>query len=468
MNYGTTSSMIEASFEKEVLPGLSEFIKIDNLSPFYDLEWNSNGKQDKAAQFILDWVKAQSVDGLKAEIIKDADKSPLIFVEIDARGGSTKNFMLYGHFDKQPHFTGWAEGLGPTIPVIRDGFLYGRGGADDGYAIFSAIVGIKAIQDQGLPHGRVVIVIEGSEESGSPHLVHYLNQLKERIGEPDLMVCLDSGAQDYDRLWVTSSLRGNLIVDITCEVLAEGVHSGAGTGLAPDSFMILRNILDRLEDSTTGRVNSAFQVEIPQERIEDAQKVADLKKEHILEHVKLIEGVKGMSNDYAQLILKNTWEPTLCLTGASFIPPHETAGNVLRPKTTLRLSMRLPPSLDAPQAAEKLIQILSENPPYNAKITCVKRAPGSGWNNKKLSNKLHESLNTTSLKLWGKEYLSFGEGGSIPFIKQLADSFPSCEIVVIGVLGPNSNAHSCNEGLHIDYCKKITATLAHTLSDYSI
>jgi acetylornithine deacetylase/succinyl-diaminopimelate desuccinylase-like protein len=467
MNFEATNKLIESEFDKSVLPGLCDFIKIDNLSPFFDLEWNSNGKLEKAAEFLLNWVNGQGVKGLKAEILKDEDKTPLLLVEIDANG-SDKNFLMYGHFDKQPHFSGWAEGLGPTTPVIKDGFLYGRGAADDGYAVFSAVLGLKAVQEQGLKHGRVVIVIEGSEESGSPHLVHYINKLKDRIGAPDLLVCLDSGAQDYDTLWITTSLRGNLIVDITCEVLEEGVHSGAGTGLAPDSFRILRHILDRVEDSKTGKVNDIFHAEIPKQRIEDAKKVAELKKDHILEHVKLVPGVKGCSDDYTELILKNTWEPTLCVTGASHIPPHETAGNVLRPKTTLRLSMRLPPNLDAVKAADQLVEILSKDTPYNAKLTVTKRAPGSGWNNKELSQKLHQSLNNTSLKLWGREFLSFGEGGSIPFIKQLADSFPQCEIVVMGVLGPNSNAHSCNEGLHIEYCKKITATLASTVVDYSI
>jgi acetylornithine deacetylase/succinyl-diaminopimelate desuccinylase-like protein len=466
MNYEATTKHIDIEMEKEILPNLSEFIRIDNLSPFYDTEWNSNGKQDKAAHFCLDWVLKQNIKGLKGEIVKDEDKSPLIFIEIDAQG-SDKNILLYGHFDKQPHFTGWAEGLGPLLPVIKDGFLYGRGSSDDGYAIFSSICGIKAIQEQGQKHGRVVIVVEGSEESGSPHLIHYINALKDRIGEPDLMVCLDSGAQDYDRLWVTTSLRGNLIIDVTVDVLTEGVHSGAGTGIAPDSFMILRNILDRIEDSKTGKVNEVFHVEIPQQRIDDCKKVADLKKEAILRHVKLVEGVKPVSDDFCELLLKNTWMPTICITGASGFPPHETAGNVLRPSTTFRISMRLPPTLDAHKAADMLDEIIRENPPFNAKITTVKRSPGNGWNNKEYSEKLHNSLNNTSLKLWGKEYLNFGEGGSIPFIKLLADSFPKCEIIVIGVLGPNSNAHTCNEALHIDYCKGITSTLAHTIADYS-
>ena len=262
MNYEKTTQFVEEKFETELLHGLSEFIKIDNLSPFYDTEWNTNGKLEKAAQFCLDWVLKQEVAGLKGEIIKDEDKSPLIFIEIDARG-SEKNFLIYGHFDKQPHFTGWAEGLGPTTPVIKDGWLYGRGGADDGYSIFSAVTAIKAIQTQGQSHGRIVIIIEGSEESGSPHLISYLNKLNERIGVPNLMICLDSGAKDYDTLWVTTSLRGNVTIDLTVEVLQEAVHSGVGTGIAPDSFMVIINLLERIEDSKTGKIIDTFQVEIP-------------------------------------------------------------------------------------------------------------------------------------------------------------------------------------------------------------
>lgn len=467
MNYETTSKIVEVEFEKEILPALCDFVRIDNLSPFFDLEWNSNGKLEKAAEFCLNWAARQGIKGFKGEIIKDEDKTPLIFIEIDAQG-SDKNFMLYGHFDKQPHFTGWAEGLGPTTPVIKNGYLYGRGAADDGYSIFSSILAIKSIQDQGHKHGRIVICIEGSEESGSPHLIPYINSLKDRIGVPDLMVCLDSGAQDYDTLWITTSLRGNLAIDLTVQTLEEGVHSGAGTGLAADSFMIIRNLLDRVEDSKTGKLHDMFHVEIPQQRVEEAKKVAQLKGEEVLKHVKLSSGVKAMSEDHTELILKNTWEPTLCLTGASGFPPHETAGNVLRPWSTVRMSMRLPPTKDANEAIEQFDSLLTTNPPFNAKVTTVRRTPGNGWNNKELSEKLHTSLNTTSKSLWGREYLSFGEGGSIPFIKLLADAFPKCEIVVMGVLGPNSNAHSCNEALHIDYCKKITCTLAHTLADYSL
>lgn len=466
MNYETTQKIVEEQFTKEILPNLSEFIKIDNLSPAYDKEWNTNGKLEHAAKFCLDWALKQGIKGIKGELIKDEDKTPVIFIEIEALN-SDKNILMYGHFDKQPHFTGWAEGLGPTTPVIKDGFLYGRGGADDGYAIFSCITALKAIQEQGGKHGRIVLLIEGSEESGSIHLVPYITKLKDRIGTPDLLVCLDSGCQDYDTLWITNSLRGVVILDVTVETLEEGVHSGAGSGLAPDSFTVLRNILDRIDDSKTQKVIEEFHVEVPKNRLDEINRVAELKKEKVLEHVKLTPGVEPLTHDYTELIIRNTWAPTLVVVGASGLPAHDTAGNVLRPNTSFRLSMRLPPTYDPNVAMERLNEIVTKDPPFNAKITTSRKNPGPGWNNKQFSQKLHDSLNTSSQKLWGKEYFSFGEGGSIPFIKLLADSFPECEIIVCGVLGPNSNAHSCNEALNIGYCKNITSTITHTLHDYS-
>jgi acetylornithine deacetylase/succinyl-diaminopimelate desuccinylase-like protein len=467
MNYESTTKHTEDHFEKDILNALCEFVKIDNLSPFFDSEWNSNGKLERAANFCLDWALNQGVKGIKGEVLKDADKSPLIFIEIDAFNGATNTIMLYGHFDKQPHFSGWAEGLGPTTPVIKNGFLYGRGAADDGYSLFSSISALRAVQLQGGKHGRVVIVIEGSEESGSPHLIPYLEKLADRIGSPDLMICLDSGALNYDTLWMTSSLRGAVAIDLTVECLQEGVHSGAGTGLAPDSFTIIRQLLDRIEDSKTGIVTKELHVEIPENRLQEAKAIADIEKENVFSAVKFLPGVKPLTDDYTELLLNNTWRPTLCVTGASGFPPHEIAGNVLRASTTVRCSVRLPPTLDGDKATEILENILTKDIPYNAKVTLQKRTPGNGWNNKDFSQRLQKSLDTSSLKLWGKETMSFGMGGSIPFIKMLADKFPKCEIVVCGVLGPDSNAHSCNEALHIQYCKNITTTIAHTINDYS-
>jgi acetylornithine deacetylase/succinyl-diaminopimelate desuccinylase-like protein len=466
MDYQKTKSIIDAEFENEVIPNLSEFIKIDNLSPSFDKEWNTNGKLEQAAKFCLDWALLQGIEGIKGEVIKDADKTPLIFIEIAARN-SSKNYMLYGHFDKQPHFNGWAEGLGPITPVIRDGKLYGRGGADDGYSLFSSICSIKTIQQLGGSHGRVVLIVEGSEESGSPHLMSYIEALKDRIGKIDLMVCLDSGALNYDTLWVTTSLRGLAMIDVTVEVLDEAIHSGTGSGFVADSFMILRNILDRIENSQTGRIIDEFQVEIPQKRLEDAQKASSILKEKVLDRIKIKNGVSPLSNDYTQLLLNTTWRPTLTVTGQDGLPPVEIAGNVLRSSTSIRLSVRLPPTLDAKYASEFLDNLIKKDPPHNCKISTIIRHPGSGWSAQVFSDKLHQTLEKSSKNLWGQDYLCFGEGGSIPFIKNLNDFFPECEILVIGVLGPNSNAHCCNEFLHIDYCKNITNTLAHTLNDFA-
>ena len=355
--------------------------------------------------------------------------------------------------------------MGPLLPVIRGDLLYGRGGADDGYALFSSILAVKNLQKQGIPHGRVVVLIEGSEESGSIHLMNYVNKLKSRIGEPNLCICLDSGCLNYDQLWLTTSLRGVVNIDLTVQVLNEAIHSGEGTGLAADSFMILRNILDRLEDSKNGKIIDEFQVEIPKNRIAECKQVALIEGDTVFKKLKFTEGTKPMSNDNTELLLNNTWRPTLAIVGASGLPEHSTAGNVLRSSTTVRLSMRLPPSLDASKAASRMVEILESNPPYNCKIVAKLHAAGPGWNSNDLSEKIKKSLKTSSDKIFGRDIMSYGMGGSIPFIKQLGDNFPTSDFLVLGLLGPGSNAHTVNECLHIPYCKKLTTIVSHALGD---
>ena len=154
--------------------------------------------------------------------------------------------------DKQPEFTGWADGLSPWEPVLRDGKLYGRGGADDGYAVFSSLTALRLLQEQKIPHARCVVLIEACEESGSYDLPHYVERLADRIGSPTLVVCLDAECGNYDQLWCTTSLRGNLVGDLVIEGLTEGIHSGAGTGIAPSVFRIARTLLARVESDVNG------------------------------------------------------------------------------------------------------------------------------------------------------------------------------------------------------------------------
>lgn len=465
LNIDQASEFVENEFKTSILDSLCEYVRIPNLSPNFDPEWSTNGNQEKATTHLLDWVNKQGVKGLKAELIQESGRTSIIFMEVAAQGGSTKNHFMYGHFDKQPHFTGWAEGLGPTTPVIKGDRLYGRGGADDGYAIYACIAGIKAVQAQNRPHARIVIIIEGSEESGSPDLVPYLNKLKDRIGTPDIVFCLDSGCLDYDTLWITTSLRGVVMADFHVEVMEEAVHSGSGGGIAPDSFMIIRNILDRIENSTTGEVDKVFQVEIPKHRVEEMEQVAKYLGKGVYDKVKLLPGVKPTSDNHVQVLKNSTWMPSCTIIGASGFPPHKTAGNVLRASTDVRLSVRLPPTKDGNEGKDQLVKMFTENPPFNAKVENTFSFGATGFNSKAFSEKLRGSLDHCSQKLWGKPSMLFGEGGSIPFMNSLLQQFPSCEFVVVGVLGPESNAHSVNEFLHIPYCKKIVTTVSYILAD---
>jgi acetylornithine deacetylase/succinyl-diaminopimelate desuccinylase-like protein len=464
LNIEKTISFIETQFTNDALPALQEYITIDNLSPSFDKEWATNGKLEKAAEFLLKWASSQNIKGFKGEVMKDQGLTPIIFIEIEGEVNGKSAFM-YGHFDKQPHFTGWSEGLGPLLPVIRGDLLYGRGGADDGYAIFSSVLAVKNLQDQGIPHGRVVILIEGSEESGSIHLMTYVNKLKDRIGQPNLCICLDSGCLNYDQLWLTTSLRGVVNIDLTVQVLNEAIHSGEGTGIAVDSFMIVRNLLDRIEDSSSGKVIDEFQVEIPKNRIEECRKVAAIEGDKVWAKVKFAENVRPMTSDNTEILLNNTWRPTVAIVGASGLPEHSTAGNVLRASTTVRVSMRLPPTYDSQKAAKRLVEILEANPPFNCKVTAKLGGAGAGWNSNDLSQQIQASLKRSADRVFGREIMSFGMGGSIPFIKQLGDNFPNSDFLVLGLLGPGSNAHSINECLNIPYCKKLTVVVSHTLGD---
>ena len=450
MDYDKTIKEISNEFDTNIIPSLSDYIRIDNLSPNYDPEWETNFKLEKAGYHLLVWSLNQGVKGMKGELIKEPGRTPMVYLEIPPQG-SDKTILLYGHFDKQPHLGEWAEGLGPTKPVIKDGNLYGRGASDDGYSTYTCVSAIKAIQSQKGKHGKIIITIEGGEESGSP----------------DLMVCMDSGCKDYNTFWITTSLRGVCVLDLTVECLEESVHSGSGSGIAPDSFTIMRILLDRLQDSKTGKSLVPIDVEIPSYRIEDAKKLGEYMKEKCVNDiVKLSPGVKPLSDDYSEIILNNTWRSTVVVTGMSYFPPAETAGNVLRAKTQCRISVRLPPIFNCKQSEVVLKEILEKDPPFNSKVTCKIMVSGNGWAAKDLCEPLKKSFNESSKKIFGKEFYNCGEGGSIPFIAELGELFPKCEMLVTGVLGPGSNAHCLNECLNLDYTTKMIVALSHSVHDF--
>jgi acetylornithine deacetylase/succinyl-diaminopimelate desuccinylase-like protein len=460
-------SYIDQFWENEILPTISRYIEIPNESPEFDSKWRENGHMQRAVALVQQWVERQGIHQSKLEIFSPSDRTPLLLLEVS---GTTAGdpILLYGHLDKQPGLDGWNPGLDPWKPVKKNGRLYGRGGADDGYAIFAVVSAIKALQQQNAPYPRLVAMIECCEESGSFDLPYYVDQLAPRIGTPGLVICLDSGCGNYDQLWSTASLRGVLVGDLTVSILREGVHSGDASGIVPSSFRILRHLLDRLEDSATGRIlPSWLHAEIPPNRIAEAKKTAAVLGKAVYDHFPFVQGATPINSDPVELVLNRTWRPTLSVTGQAGMPDMRQAGNVLRAYTTLRLSLRLPPTLKTNGLGDKLKELLESDPPYGAHVRLDNVNAAAGWEAPALAPWLEQAIEKASTTFFGKSACSFGEGGSIPFMGMLGEKFPKAQFLITGVLGPESNAHGPNEFLDISTAKNLTASVASVIQDYT-
>jgi acetylornithine deacetylase/succinyl-diaminopimelate desuccinylase-like protein len=454
-------------WDDAIVPSLTDYIKIPNKSPAYDKDWAQHGYMDDAVKLMERWARAH-IDGLKGaklEVVRLPKRTPVIFIEVPGTGEDT--VLLYGHLDKQPEMTGWWDGFGPWTPVIKDDKLYGRGGADDGYAMYGSIAALKALADQHIPHARCVILIEACEESGSYDLPHYIDHLADRIGDPSLVICLDSGCGNYDQLWLTTSLRGNAMGTLTVRVLTEGVHSGDASGIVPSSFRIARQLLSRIEDEASGRIKlDELYVQVPPERIEQARQAAKVLGPEVYSKLPLAGGTLPMGDDLTELVLNRTWRPQLAVIGGDGLTPVADAGNVLLPFTTLKLSFRWPPTLDANKGAKLVEEVLGKDPPYNADVKVEFERGGSGWNSPALAPWLEKSVMHASEMAFGKPAVMMGEGGSIPFMGMLGQKFPKTQFVITGVLGPHSNAHGPNEFLHIPTGKKVTMAIAQIVADH--
>ncbi len=469
MDSAKIGQFVSDKWDNDIVPQLVDYIRIPNKSPMFDANWVQNGYMAQAVTLMETWARNQKVAGLQVEVVQLEGRTPLIFLEIPASGPDTgeDTVLLYGHLDKQPEMTGWDPDLGPWKPVLRGDKLYGRGGADDGYAIFGSLAAILALQEQGLPHARCVILIEACEESGSYDLPAYVDHLADRIGQPSLVVCLDSGCANYDQLWCTTSLRGLTGGNFTVKVLEEGVHSGDASGVVPSSFRLLRQLLSRIEDENTGRILlDGLHVEIPEERLEQARRAAEVVDTAIFDKFPLVEGLKPMSEELTELVLNRTWRPALSVTGIGGMPPLESAGNVLRPETAVKLSLRLPPTANGKQCGELLKEALLRDPPNGAHVSLELEKASTGWNAPAMAPWLEKAIDDASQAFFGKPAMYMGEGGSIPFMGMLGEKFPGAQFMITGVLGPHSNAHGPNEFLHIPMGKKVTACVAKVLSDH--
>jgi acetylornithine deacetylase/succinyl-diaminopimelate desuccinylase-like protein len=454
-------------WDEEIVPTLVDYIAIPNKSPAFDPDWAGHGYMDQAVELFETWARSrlEQLPGSTLEVIRLEGRTPLIMIDVPGQGSDC--VVLYGHLDKQPEMSGWDEDLGPWKPVIKGDKLYGRGGADDGYAMFGALSAILALRDQGVAHARCVILIEACEESGSPDLPYYVDHLGPRLGDPSLIVCLDSGCGNYDQLWLTTSLRGIGSGVLTVKVLTEGVHSGDASGVVPSSFRILRDLISRVEDPGTGKIGLAeLNVDIPAERAAQARTAAASLGKEIYTKFPFVQGMRPVADDPAELVLNRTWRPTLSVIGVDGFPPMSNAGNVLRPFTSAKLSFRLPPTADAAAATEALKRTLESDPPYGAQVEFKVDGKEPGWNAPAMAPWLEQSVSRASEATFGKPVAMMGEGGSIPFMGMLGKKFPRAQFMITGVLGPHSNAHGPNEFLHIPTGKKVSSAVALVLADH--
>jgi len=469
MDTSKIEQFVSQKWDSEIVPRLVDYIRIPNKSPMFDADWLAHGHMDAAVALMEDWARQQAIPGMALEVVRLPERTPLIFIDIPASNDATGDdcVLLYGHLDKQPEMTGWDEGLGPWQPVIKGDRLYGRGGADDGYAIFGSLCAIQALQAQGVPHARCVVLIEACEESGSYDLPAYVDHLADRIGKPSLVVCLDSGCGNYEQLWCTTSLRGLAGGNFTVKVLEEGVHSGDASGIVPSSFRLLRQLLSRLEDQDSGRILvEGLHATIPDDRLAQAREVAKVLGTAVYDKFPFLPGMTPMVDDLSELVLNRTWRPALSVTGVDGIPPLASAGNVLRPYTSMKLSLRLPPTLDGKEAGDLLKQVLLADPPNGAEVSLELEKASTGWNAPVMAAWLEQAIADASQAFFDKPAMYMGEGGTIPFMGMLGEKFPAAQFMITGVLGPHSNAHGPNEFLHIPMGKRVTACVAKVVADH--
>src|ERR1700730_3229329 len=465
MDLKRLSGSIGKTWQTSIVDQLVAYVRIPNKSPDFDPQWERNGHMEAAVQLMAQWCRAQPLTGMRVEVRRLPGRTPLLL--LDVPGELPGCVLLYGHLDKQPEFPGWLPGLGPWEPVIREGKLYGRGAADDGYAVFASLTAIAALRAQSIPLPRCVLMIEASEESGSVHLPAHLDALGTRIGESALVVCLDAECRNFDQLWTTTSLRGNLVGKLKVRVLTEGAHSGLASGIAPTPFRIVQLLLERIENSMTGALRlKELQADIPKDRRAQITVAAAARGPQILGNIPFVAGTQPLSTDPEELLINNTWRATLCVTGADGFPPVRTAGNVLLPEITLKISLRLPPTTDAASASQAVRTALEREPPYGAQVSFEPDSSTGGWNAPAFAPWIEQSMQRASRHVFGREPVYFGGGGSIPFLRMLGERFPETQFLVTGVLGPHSNAHGPHELLPIDYATRLTECVSLVLADH--
>lgn len=455
---------ISEDFDRQALPSLKEFVRIDNLSPAFDPGAHRKEKTFSAVSHVKEWIGRHTPDGTSIQVLTKVEESPLLLVDVPGTGAGT--VMIYGHLDKQPPMTGWRNGLHPYKPVIEGTKMYGRGAVDDGYAPYSSILAINQLRRHDLDHPRCILVLETSEESNSIHLEPYFPDIMKLIGTPDLVICLDSACGDYDRLWYTNALRGAVIGVLTVRALETPVHSGSGGCVVPSALGIAFELLSRVCKPAAGVMTlPSFQAQIPQEAEQSARAAAAILGDGFKEELGLLDKVAAVAHDGEQAIINGVWKGSMSVTGIDGVPSIEEAGNVVLPEVRLKLSTRVPPGCDSRTCADEMSRVLTSDVPYGASANFEIKAQSDGWKMRPLPDWLRNSLDSSSSEFFGAPAVGYGIGGSIPFVNPLDELFEDTPILVTGLIGPEANAHGPNESLDLPAARKITACLARVLND---
>lgn len=462
-----TRHVSDEAFEASALGVLEEYATIPCLSPNFDASWAQHGHIARAMSLFATWASGLGLADAAVTVRELPGRTPLLAIDVPATAPSSGTVVCYGHLDKQPALGEWAPGLAPFTPVRRGDLLYARGVADDGYAVFAALLGIAALKREGVGHARCLVLIEASEESSSPDLEAHLDALGADLGDVELLICLDSGALTYDRLWVTTSLRGMAILTVRIDVLAHGVHSGSAGGVVPSSFRILRELLDRIEHPRTGEVLlRELHVKIPDADLAAAGVVARDLGDPVADEMPCVKGLELLGRDGADRLVRRTWEPSVSLIGIDGIPGPADAANLIRPYTTAVIGVRLPPSLSSAVAVDVLTRALTSNPPCGATVT-VSSIHADGWVAPPLAPWLRDALVDASNAAFGRDPGFVGEGGSIPFLASLGKRFDGVQFLATGVLGPGANAHGPDEALHLPTAAKVADVVASVIGAHA-
>ncbi len=467
IDFTRLSEYIDKQWDESALPSLCDFIEIPALSPSFDAAWEENGYLDAAIETFVSWVRSLPLENSSVSVHRLKDRSPVLLVTID--GDSNGEVLFYSHLDKQPEATGWSDGKGPWKPVIEDGWLFGRGSVDDGYGGYAGVLSVLGLQEQGISHPSCRFLIETGEESGSPDLEFYLEELKPQLGIPDLVIVLDTGGMDYDRLWVTQSLRGIVAGTLSVKVSSVGVHSGHGSGVMPSSFRLARQLLSRLEDENTGEILPEWlHLKINDEMKKTCSEIVKMKGDG-MKDFPLLEGVKKQVEDPLDIFMTMNLKPSLSIIGADGIPPIESAGNVLRTNTDLKISIRTPPGIDATLVSEKVQELLESNPPSGAHVTAEMTEVADGFLSPKLPDSVSSDLEEACKKFYGNPFMDLYIGGTIPVMAMLQARYSDSKFIITGAGGPGGNAHGPDEKLHIPTAKKVTkcmSSVVKSIADY--